>query len=204
MPALVVDFRLAPEHKYPAQLDDVESAFNWLTAQGYSQEKVIAIGHSVGGFLSPALALRLRDEQKPMPGAIVSISPWCDLEIANETMVSNAASDKLLSKDLLEFFREAWIGGTGVAPDDVRVNLNRSDLKGLPPTLVSWGTYEILAGEDEIFARRLREAGVDTKVLPVPGLQHSYVHGAGRVPEADAAIAEIAAWIREKAHIPAR
>jgi acetyl esterase/lipase len=182
----------------------VETTFNWLIAQGYSPEKVIAIGHSVGGFLAPALALRLRDVQKPTPGVIVSISPWCDLEIVNETMVSNAASDKLLSKDLLEFFREAWIGGTVVAPEDVRVNLNRSDLKGLHPTLVSWGTYEILAGEDEIFARRLQEAGVDTKVLPIPGPQHWYVHGAGRVPEADAAIAEIAAWIREKALIQAR
>lgn len=204
IPALVLNFRLAPEHKYPAQLDDVEAAFNWLVEQGYAPEKIIAIGHSVGGFLSPALAIRLRDKNLPMPGAIVSISPWCDLEIANESIVANATNDTTLSKELLEFFREAWIGGTDVAPDDVRINLNRSDLTGLPPTLVSWGTYEILSGEDEIFAEKLKEAGVDTAVLPCVGLQHSYVHGAGRVPEVDAAIREIASWVREKIGVVAQ
>ncbi|MFD4511035.1 alpha/beta hydrolase, partial [Streptomyces sp. NPDC058457] len=84
---------------------------------------------------------------------------------------------------------------------DPRISLNRADLGGLPPTLVSWGTYEVLAGEDEEFAARVRDAGVDTATVVVEGGQHSYIYGAGRVPEADAAIAQIGAWVREKLKI---
>lgn len=197
VPALVVDFRRAPEDKYPAQLDDVETAFNWLVSQGYPPKKIITIGHSIGGFLSVAVALRLRDAGKSMPGAIVSISPWCDLQIANPTIEGNAATDKVLSRDLLEFFRECWIGGTDVEQGDVRINLNKADLTGLPPTLVSWGGSEVLAGEDEEFAARLRDAGVTTESFEVPGGQHSYVWAAGRVPETDQAITRIAAWVRD-------
>ncbi|MFH8498951.1 alpha/beta hydrolase [Streptomyces coeruleorubidus] len=200
-PVLVLDFRRAPEHNYPAQVDDAEAAFNWLLSEGYEPGNIITIGHSIGGFIAVALALRLRDKKQPLPGAIVSISPWCDLEIANETMVTKAGTDKILSKDLLEFFRNAWIGGTGIEFTDTRINLNRADLSGLPPTLVSWGTYEVLAGEDEEFAARVKDAGIDTATVVVPGGQHSYVYGAGRVPEADAAIAQIGAWVREKTRI---
>ncbi|MDQ1051068.1 alpha/beta hydrolase [Streptomyces sp. V4I2] len=200
-PVLVLDFRRAPEHKYPAQVDDAEAAFNWLLSEGYEPGNIITIGHSIGGFIAVALALRLRDKKQPLPGAIVSISPWCDLEIANETMVTNAGTDKILSKQLLEFFRDAWIGGTGIEFTDTRINLNRADLSGLPPTLVSWGTYEVLAGEDEEFAARVKDAGIDTATVVVPGGQHSYVYGAGRIPEVDAAIAQIGAWVREKTKI---
>jgi acetyl esterase/lipase len=201
VPALVLDWRRAPEHKYPAQLDDVEAAYNWLISQGYAPEKIITIGHSIGGFLAVALPLRLRDKGQPLPGAIVSISPWCDVQITNQTVETNAGTDKILSRGLLEFFRECWIGGTDIELTDPLVNLNRADLSGLPPTFVSWGTYEVLAGEDEEFAARVKAAGIDTMSLGVPGGQHSYIYGAGRVPEADKAIAQIAAWVREKLSI---
>ncbi|MCS5721682.1 alpha/beta hydrolase [Herbiconiux sp. CPCC 203407] len=196
IPILVVDFRRAPEHKYPAQVDDVEAAFDWLIEQGYPPEKIVTIGHSIGGFLALAVALRRRDAGKSLPGAIVSISPWADLGIANETIESNASTDKVLSRGLLEFFREAWIGGTDTQVDDLKINLNSSDLSGLPPTLVSWGTYEVLAGEDEELAERLEAAGVSVEALPVAGAQHSYVWAAGRVPETDRAIQQIATWVR--------
>lgn len=196
VPILVLDWRRAPEHKYPAQLDDVDAAYQWLIDRGYVPEKIILIGHSIGGFLAAALPLRLRDSGRPMPGAIVSISPWCDLTMANDTIDGHAETDKILSRGLLEFFRESWIGGTGIDNDDPLINLNRADLTGLPPTLVSWGTHEVLAGEDEEFVARLAAAGIDTHALPVPGGQHSYVYGAGTIPETDAAIAQIAAWVR--------
>lgn len=163
-------------------MDDAEAAFNWLLSEGYEPGNIITIGHSIGGFIAVALALRLRDKKQPLPGAIVSISPWCDLEIANETITANAETDKILSKDLLEFFRDAWIGGTGVEFTDTRINLNRADLSGLPPTLVSWGTYEVLVSEDEEFAARVKDAGIDTATVVVPGGQHSYVYGAYWVP----------------------
>jgi hypothetical protein len=81
--SLVIDFRLAPEHKHPAQLDDAERAFAWLAGQGYQPSNIASTGHSGGGYLAIALALRLRDQGKPLPAAVVSMSPWVDLTITN-------------------------------------------------------------------------------------------------------------------------
>jgi AcrR family transcriptional regulator len=121
----------------------------------------------------------------------------------SRALTDRQLADRLLehSKDLLAFFRESWVGGTGIGFTDTRINLNRADLSGLPPTLVSWGTYEVLAGEDAEFAARVEDAGIDTATVVVPGGQHSYVYGAGRIPETDAAIAQIGAWVREKTKI---
>ncbi|WP_405560504.1 alpha/beta hydrolase [Streptomyces canus] len=77
-PELVLGFRRTLEHKYPAQVNDAEAAFNWLLSEGYEPGNIITFGHSIGGFIAVALALRLRDTKLPLPGAIVSISPWCE------------------------------------------------------------------------------------------------------------------------------
>jgi len=200
--SLVLDFRRAPENKYPAQVEDAEAAFSWLVDQGYRPADIGAVGHSAGGYLAVMLALTLRDKGKALPGAIVSISPWCDLEIKDDAMETNAESDKLLSKPLLEFFRECWLGDTGVEYTDPRVNLLHADLTGLPPTSLQYGTAEILAGEDAAFGDRLTRAGVDVDVRPLADGQHSFVIAAGRVPEVDDAIAETGQWLRSKLGIP--
>jgi epsilon-lactone hydrolase len=196
--SLVLNFRRSPEHKFPAQLDDVRNAYNWLLQQGYRPENIASVGHSVGGNFAVGLAIALRDEGAALPGAIVSISPWVDLTLTNETYTSNADSDRLLSRPLAEFFRSSWLDGTGVSPEDPRVSLLFADLAGLPPIAVSWGTDELLAGEDAEFARRLEAAGNEVLVRAVEDGQHSYIIGAGWVPEVDDAIAEIGSWLRAK------
>ena len=134
--SLVVNFRRSLEDKYPSQVEDAEAAFGWLLAQGYRAENIGRVGHSVGGYLAVMLALTPRDKGTPIPGAIVSISPWCDLEISDDAMTTNADADTLLSEPPLKFFRECWLGGTGVAFDDPGVSLLNADLRGLPPTSV--------------------------------------------------------------------
>jgi monoterpene epsilon-lactone hydrolase len=196
--ALVVDFRRSPENKFPAQLDDVETAYRWLLSQGYSPEHIASGGHSVGGNLAIGLAIRLRDQGMPMPGAILAVSAWCDIELKNPTLKTNVESDKMLSTALLEFFRESWIGGTGVAPDDPRVNLLHADLAGLPPINIYYGADELLVGEIIELARRAKAAGLDASLHGVPGGQHLWLLGAGRVPETDAAITELGHWLRSK------
>jgi monoterpene epsilon-lactone hydrolase len=196
--ALVVDFRRSPENKFPAQLDDVETAYSWLLSQGYSPEHIASGGHSVGGNLAIGLAIRLRDQGMPMPGAILAVSAWCDIELKNPTLKTNVESDKMLSTALLEFFRESWIGGTGVAPDDPRVNLLHADLAGLPPINIYYGADELLVGEIIELARRAKAAGLDASLHGVPGGQHLWLLGAGRVPETDAAITELGHWLRSK------
>jgi monoterpene epsilon-lactone hydrolase len=196
--SLVLNFRRSPEHKFPAQIEDVRNAYNWLLQQGYRPENIASVGHSVGGNFAVGLALALRDEGAALPGAIVSISPWVDLTLTNETYTSNADSDRLLSRPLAEFFRSSWLDGTGVSPEDPRVSLLFADLSGLPPIAVFWGSDELLAGEDEEFARRVEAAGNDVLVRAVEEGQHSFIIGAGWVPEVDEAIAEIGSWLKSK------
>lgn len=196
--SLIVDFRHSPENPYPAQVDDALAAFEWVVAQGYQPAHIGSVGHSVGGFLAVMLALTLRDQGKEQPGAILSISPWCDLEIGNDDIVAKADSDKLLSKPLLELFRQCWLGGTGISYTDPRVSLLHADLAGLAPTSLHWGEAEILAGEAVAFGERLVEAGVDVRIRPLADGQHSFVIAGGRVPEVDEEIAGMGIWLREK------
>lgn len=198
MRALVLDFRRAPEHKYPAQIDDVEKAYRWLLSEGHRPGNIASIGHSIGGYLAIALAIRLRDAGESLPGAVLAISPWCDPSLSNPTVDSNAENDKLLARPLLEFFRESWLGGTGISADDPRVNLNNADLSNLPPTSVYYGTFELLAGEAVDFVELAAKQGVDVQGHAVEAGQHSFILAAGRVPEVDEAIQEMGAWLRGK------
>ena len=196
--ALVVDYRRSPEHKFPAQIDDMERAYRWLLARGILPENIASIGHSVGGNLAVSLAVTLRDKGVPLPAGILSVSPWYDMEAKNETLDSNAETDALITRAAVETFREAWIGGTGVAWNDPRVNMLYADLTGLPPIMVYYGAYEVLAGEAVEFAKRAKGAGVDVSLHSLPEGQHNFIWGAGRVPEADQAIEEIGGWLRSK------
>jgi monoterpene epsilon-lactone hydrolase len=194
--ALVLDFRRSPEHKFPAQTDDVDRAYGWLLAQGYRPEHIVSSGHSIGGNFAVSLAVRLRDNGAPPPAAILSISPWFDMEMTHATLETNAATDRLLSRPLLEFFRESWLGGTGVAFDDPRVNTLHADLADLSPTLLCYGDAELLVGEAIEFAARAQRAGVDVSLHAVPAGQHSFIMGAGRVSEVDEASERIGRWLR--------
>jgi acetyl esterase/lipase len=195
---LVLDFRRSPENKFPAQQDDVDTAYRWLLSQGYRPEKIASCGHSVGGNLAVSLAIRLRDQGKPLPAAILSVAAWYDIELKNQTLETNAETDKSLSVPLMQFFRESWLGGTGTAYDDPRVNLLYADLTGLPPINIYYGTYEILAGSVVEFADRAKATGLDVSLHSVPAGQHLFLLGAGRVPETDTAITEMGRWLRSK------
>ena len=196
--ALVLDYRRSPEHQFPAQTDDVEKAYNWLLSQGIRPENIAATGQSIGGNLAVSLAVTLRDKGLALPAAILSVSPWCDMELKNATIEGNAGKDKLLSRSVLELFRESWLGNTGVAWNDPRVNLLYADLTGLPPIQVYYGDYELFAGEAPEFATRAKDAGVDVSLRSVAEGQHNFILGAGRVPEVDQAIQEMGQWLRSK------
>lgn len=196
--ALALDFRRSPENSFPAQLDDVETAYRWLLSQGYRPAKIGSGGHSVGGNFAVSLAIRLRDQGMPLPGAILSVSAWYDTELKNPTLKTNAETDKVLSLAVLSLFRESWLGGTGMKHDDSRVNLLYADLAGLPPINMYYGAHEVLVGEIQEFAERAMAAGLDTSLRGVPEGQHLFLLGAGRVPETDAAISAMGKWLRGK------
>ena len=135
-----------------------------------------------------SLALALRSKRAVMPAAILSVAPWYDMELNSGTIESNAGNDKLLSRPVLERFRESWLGGTGVTWNDPRVNLLYADLTGLPPIQVYYGDHELFVGEAIEFANRAKNAGADVSLRSVPEGQHDFILAAGRLPEVDRVI----------------
>jgi epsilon-lactone hydrolase len=198
VPSLVLNYRRSPEHKFPAQIEDVDNAYRWLLEQGHRPSSIASVGHSIGANFAVSLALRLRDSGAALPGAVLAISPWVDMTLSNPTIDSNADTDKLLSRPLLEMFRSLWLDDTGVGWNDPQVNLLAAELSGLPPTAIYYGTDELLAGEAEELARRTQAAGNDAFVRSVPSGQHSFIVAAGRVLEVDQAIAEMGSWLRSR------
>jgi acetyl esterase/lipase len=195
--SLVVDFRLAPEHPYPAQLDDAETAYRWLLSQGYEPHNIGSTGHSIGGTLAVMLPLRLLAKGEATPGAIVSVSPWADLTLENASVDENGDNDKMLSRGTLELFRGAWLQDPAVDFTDPRISIAKADLTGLPPTAVHYGEYETLADDGAELGRRLADFKITSEVHPLPEGQHSFVLGAGRVPEVDRAIQQMGQWLRQ-------
>jgi epsilon-lactone hydrolase len=196
--ALVINYRLAPEDKFPAQIDDVEAAYRWLLDQGYDPSRIASTGDSIGGNYAVNLALTLRRKHAPLPGAVLSMSPWFDMELKNKSIDTNASLDKMLSRDGLRAFANSMLDGTGVAVTDPRINLAHADPTGLPPTMIFYGEYELLVDDAKQFAERARAAGVDLELRSLPEGQHNFFLGAGRVPEIDAAVSEMGAWLRSK------
>ncbi|MFD0440666.1 alpha/beta hydrolase [Streptomyces chartreusis] len=195
--SLVVDFRLAPEHPHPAQLDDVETAYRWLLAQGYEPQNIGSTGHSIGGAFAVLLALRLLAKGEATPGAILSISPTADFTLQYSTIEKNAGNDKMLTKDLLEFGRGVWLQNPDLDFADPEISLVYADLTGLPPTLVHYGEYELLADAGAGFGRRLEDFKVPSEVHVMPEGQHSFILAAGRVPEVDQAITQMGQWLKQ-------
>ena len=196
--ALLINYRLSPEDKFPAQIDDVETAYRWLLGQGYDPSRIASSGDSIGGNFAVNLALTLQRKNAPLPGAVLSMSPWFDMELKNESIDTNASVDKMLSRDLLRGFSDSMLDGTGIAITDPRINLAYADPAGLPPTMIYYGGYELLVDDANEFAKRARAAGVDLELRSLPEGQHNFFLGAGRVPEIEAAVAAMGAWLRSK------
>jgi monoterpene epsilon-lactone hydrolase len=140
--------------------------------------------------------LRLLAKGEATPGAIVTISPWCDLTVQNPAIADNADKDITLSGPILERFRSAWLQDPALDVTDPTISILYADLIGLPPTALFYGDYEILAGEDAAFGHRLSDFKVTSEVHALPQTQHSFILGAGRVPEADQAIEHMGQWLR--------
>lgn len=192
-PVLVLDYRLAPEAPFPAALDDAAAAVEWLEGQGFARECIAFAGDSAGGNLATALAVRLRDHGLPLAPAIVAFSPWLDLTCAGPTFESNAANDAFVQRAVAENMAAMYLNGT--SPTDPLASPLYAELQGLPPIYVAYGDQETLQSDSERFIERARAAGVDVTAELSAGMQHVYILMAGRAPEADATVANAAAWL---------
>ncbi len=192
--AFVLDYRLAPEHPHPAQVEDGVAVFHALVERGIAPESITTVGDSAGGNLAIGIALALRDEGAPLPGAVVVFSPWLDMENAGETLVSNDATDALITVPLLEGMIAGRLGG-GTSPDDPLANPLYADLTGFPRLYINAGSLESLLDNATRLHERASAAGVDVVLNITPGQQHVYPFLAGRDPAVDAELRAIGAWL---------
>ncbi len=192
--ALVVDYRLAPEHRFPAAVDDCTAAWRWLVANGTKPSQVIVAGDSAGGGLALALLLTLRRGNEPLPAAAVLLSPWTDLAQSGASMTGNAESDPTISKGYLDRFAQAYLGSASA--NDPLASPLHGDLRGLPPLLIQVGSVETLLDDATRVADKARAAGVTVNLQVWPEMFHVWQRHAAQLPEAQQAIGQIGTFVR--------
>lgn len=159
MRGLAINYRLAPEHPFPAALEDATSAYGWLLAQGVDPSRIIIAGDSAGGGLALAALVVLRDAGNPLPAGAVCLSPWTDLTLSGASIQSKAHVDCILDADSLEVYAKLYAGERDLASPLISPLF--ADLSDLPPLLIQVGTDEILLDDATRCAAGARQMGVD-------------------------------------------
>ena len=188
-----VDYALAPEHPFPAAVDDVFAAWRALLAEGFDPGRCAVLGDSAGGGLALALALKLRDEGVPLPAAVVAISPWTDLAITGLS-AQPGASDPMMDASALAPMAAEYLAGAD--PRDPYASPLYGDLHDLPPILIQVGDDEILRDDATRMAKKLEEAGCQVTLEIWPRMPHVWHAFAPILPEARRAIVRIGDFVR--------
>lgn len=195
--ALLIDYRLAPEHPYPAALDDALSAYRWLIdpdGGGADPASLIVVGESAGGGLTLATLLAARDAGLPLPAAAVPLSPWADLTCEAESMRVNAGHDPILVPDALRWWAANYAAGRLTEP---LVSPVFADLGGLPPLLILVAETEVLRDDATTVGAAVEASGGEVTVEIWADTVHAWTLFAGAVPESDEAVARIARFVDE-------
>jgi epsilon-lactone hydrolase len=195
--ALLYDYRLAPEHPFPAAVEDTLAAYRWLLQQGVLPSNILIVGESAGGGLCLAGLLAIRDAALPLPAAGIALSPWTDLKCSGDSYRSNARRD-ISTLGSWEVWSGYYAGDTD--PGHPYISPLYGDLAGLPALLIEVGDHEILLDDSRLFASRAREAGVEVELHVWEGMVHCFPLLAPMFPEASQAWQEIIAFIQERLH----
>lgn len=195
--ALLVSYRLLPEGVFPAPEGDVTNAYRWLLDQGISADRIAFAGDSVGGWLAVTVQLRARELGLPLPAAALLMSPCVDMETTGRSYETNRDSDPFFKRDVVRGIIRGFLGDDTDARDP-RANPLYADLSGLGPLYVQAGGDETLADDARLLYEHAVKAGVDARLDIVPDMLHTFQMAAGRAPEADDAIRELAGWVRPR------
>jgi len=195
---LLPDYRLAPEHPFPAATDDCLEVYRWILAQGIDPKRIIIAGDSAGGNLSLVTAMRIRDAGLPAPGCVVMLSPTTDLTGASASLKYNRHRDPMLVPEALEFVRGTYAPTT--QPTHPWLSPIQDSFERLPPLLFHAGSTELLVDDSIRAADKAHWAGVPVELEIWPGMPHVF-QMMGVLPEARAAIARIARFVSR--HVPA-
>ena len=193
--AVIPEYRLAPEHRFPAALEDAVRAYRQLLQSGIKPDRIFVGGDSAGGGLTVAMLLALRDEGVPLPRACILLSPWLDLTGSGESMRTHAGRDPL-------FKPHDMPGVVAQYCDEQKLRLPTvspvfADVAGLPPTLIQVGEEEILLSDSERYAGKLRDAGIEVKLDVWPGMWHVWQMFVGLMPESRIANVKLGHFVRD-------
>jgi epsilon-lactone hydrolase len=199
---LAINYRLAPEHRFPAALDDAIAAYGWMIDRGIKPANIAFAGDSAGGNLVLAAMLALRERRLPLPVSAVLMSPWTDLVATGASYISRAEADPIHQRPMILALARNYLGGEG-DPYDPLVSPLYADLRGLPPLLIQVGDRETVLDDSVMFADMARAAGIDVKLEVWDGMIHVFQMFGAELPEAHQAIASIAGFLNRHLHIKA-
>lgn len=192
--AIVYDYRLAPEHKFPAAIEDALIVYRYALRAGYDPKNIIFAGDSAGGGITFVLMLAARHEGLPLPGLAIGLSPWIDMTLSGTSMRDNADTDVMLTPAVVEQFREKYLGSADAKHPYASPLF--ADLKGFPPVMLQAAGDEILRDDSVSFAAALRAAGVKVELDVWPGLFHVFELAWRWLPESQEAITRIGDFVR--------
>ena len=192
----LVDYRLAPEHPFPAAVDDALQAYQWLLEQGFEPNQIILGGDSAGGGLAVSTLLNLKNLGLAAPAAAMLLSPWLDLSLSGASVETNEHADVVLSKSVLVAWADQYLQGRdALAPLASPIY---GDLVGLPPVLVHVGSTEILRSDSEDLVDRIIEHDGSAVLKVWDDLPHVFQVLSGRLPEAKASLKLLADYCAQQ------
>ena len=192
---LGLNYRLAPEHPFPAAVEDSVSAYNWLLEEGISPRRIVIAGDSCGGGLTIATLVALKYFGYPLPAAGISHSGWTDLAHTGESFVTKAEADPLIDKEMLEGMAAAYLGDRSRTTP--LASPYYADLRGLPPLLLQVGTAEVLLDDSIRLADKAKESGVDVALEVWDDMPHVWQAFASFLPEARQALDNCGQFIKK-------
>lgn len=192
---LGIDYRLCPEHPYPAALEDTEAAYRWLLAQDIPAEQIALVGDSAGGNLVAALLNKLRLQGDTLPATAVLMSPWLDMTASHETYATRADCDPIHQRRFITALASGYLG-EAADPQSPLTSPLQGDLNGFPPILIQVGDRDVVLGDSLDYAKKAKAAGVDLELEVWDGMIHVFQLFVEDLPEARQAIDSIGAFLR--------
>ena len=193
---LALNYRLAPEHPFPAAVDDALAGYRYLLDHGLKPARIAVAGDSAGGGLTVATLVAIRDAGLPLPAAGACLSPWVDMEGKGDSMTTRAQADPVVQREGLVGMAQAYLAGKD--PRTPLASPLHADLKGLPPLLIQVGDAETLLDDSTRIAERARATGVQVKLEVWPEMIHVWQLFASFLPEGQEAVEGIGKFIHDR------